>query len=187
MFKLLSCIFHLSHVRITNLLSTVLFSISRLKALKYKVANCALAWCFILFIIILFWTLPEVIYSVQYVMFVSFTCIFFFGYFLVLHSLKRAGPGDRKGEGKLRKTGDKTKRKAFNTILVTLLCIMFNYLPAMMTQVLAEQISISMIFSDLTRGLALVCGNIQPVLYLHRTGKLSFLNKAPTFRFNGQK
>lgn len=153
-------------------------SIPRFKPPRYKVAFCALVWCLIFLISLLMWTSPEeALAPIVSIWFVPMIFMLAYLYFSVQCSLKRPGPGKREGEGKQRKIGDKIKRKAFNINLVLLLCFMLNYLPLLLIHFLKMKINISAILQDIYYSLGIVCGNVQPLFYLHRTGKLSFLKR----------
>lgn len=147
-------------------------SIPRFKPLKYKVAQCGLAWCTFFLTVLLLWTLSPQIIALLW--FVPTLCMLLYCYFSVLYSLKRPGPGEREGEE--RRQGDRMKRKAFNIILVHLACFLVNYLPALIVQNVKTQIYMSSNVLDLMK-LGIVCGHVQPLLYLHRAGKLCCVSR----------
>lgn len=162
-----------------------MFSFSRLKPLKYRVAQCALSWS--LYIVI---AVPKVLEAgfvrkdyKGLIWLIPTLCIFLFCQFSVLYSLKRPRPGDREqGE---KTSGDKMKMKAFNIILMHLLCFLVNYLPTLILFFIKHRhcsISYSICLS-----LGLICGLVQPLHFLHRVGKLSFLQRALITSLNWQK
>ncbi|XP_026089808.1 hydroxycarboxylic acid receptor 2-like [Carassius auratus] len=104
--------------------------------------------------------------------FVFFLPIQLFCLVAVLRALKQSGPGER---GRERTQENHMKRRAFNLILITTVNMVMLYVP----------IIISAIFTNLTKqniqgvwAPSLICyvlaGFVQPVLYLHRNGKLPF-------------
>lgn len=166
-------------------INTLLFPFPRLKPLKYKVAQCALSWCVILLVFLPKFTLPEEAFrNSGLIWFLPTVCIFLFCYFSVLRSLKRPGPGGRERE---TTSGNKIKIKAFNIIVVHLVCFLVNYLPTLIVDSLQTQIYMPSIIFDILINLGVVCGLVHPLLYLHRAGKLSCLMKALTSRVVGQK
>lgn len=95
----------------------------------------------------------------------------------VLWSLQQPGPGER--EVRDRRGGDQMKRKAFNIVLVNLICFLVNYLPVVIYRLVIKTIQGPYLVLDLIICLGLVCGIIQPLLYLSRAGKLPCVNVAP--------
>lgn len=162
-----------------------MFSFPRLKPLKYRVAQCALSWS--LYVVI---SIPRILeddfqqedYS-GLIWFIPSLCFFLFCKFSVLHSLKRPRPGD--GERAEKTSGDKMKIKAFNIILMHLLCFLVNYLPTLALSYIRSfhrQIHFS-----ISIGLGSICGLVQPLHFLHRVGKLSCLWRVLITRLNRQK
>lgn len=162
-----------------------MFSFPRLKPLKYRVAQCALSWS--LYIVI---SIPKVLEDDSrkrdyggLIWFIPTLCIFLFCQFSVLYSLKRPRPGDReRGE---KTSGDKMKIKAFNIILMNLLCFLVNYLPTLCISYIRfthYETSYSIFMS-----LGLICGLVQPLHFLHRVGKLSCLWRLLITSLNRQK
>ncbi len=103
--------------------------------------------------------------------FVLYLFIKLFCLVAVLRALKQSGPGER---GKERKEENHVKRRAFYVILITTVNMVILYVP----------IIFSAVFNNLTKQNiqavwfpGMVCyvlaGFVQPVLYLHRNGKLS--------------
>ncbi|XP_051734822.1 uracil nucleotide/cysteinyl leukotriene receptor-like [Ctenopharyngodon idella] len=146
----------------------------KFKPLRYRVICCTVAWIIILgsclccmytidpHNIVHMWFL-----SVQFLLFVFiqlFCCV------AVLRALKQSGPGERG-----REEENHMKKRAFYLILLTTVTMVITYAPY----------SIAGFFTIVTEKLipanwfpGLVCyvlsGFVQPVLYLHRTGKLSY-------------
>ncbi|XP_042567363.1 hydroxycarboxylic acid receptor 2-like [Cyprinus carpio] len=101
--------------------------------------------------------------------FILYLSIQLFCLVAVLRALKQSGPGERKIERE-----NHMKRRAFNLILITTVNMVVLYVPSI----------ISALFTNLTKlnikgvwAPSLICyvlaGFMQPVLYLHRNGKLS--------------
>ncbi len=91
----------------------------------------------------------------------------------VLRALKQSGPGER---GREREEENNMKRRAFHLILITTVNTFFINVPFTISglfRVVTKHNSLEL------RIAALICyalaGFVQPVLYLHRTGKLSCL------------
>ncbi|XP_039516002.1 chemokine XC receptor 1-like [Pimephales promelas] len=92
----------------------------------------------------------------------------------VLRALKQTGPGERKRE---KKEENHMKRRAFNIILITTVSMVILYVPKIITgfsEIHAQSDnSPARWFTSLT--LFIIAGFVQPVLFLHRTGKFSCL------------
>ncbi|XP_067280764.1 chemokine XC receptor 1-like [Pseudorasbora parva] len=106
--------------------------------------------------------------SVQFLLFLS---IQLFCLVAVLRALKQSGPGER---GREREEENHMKRRAFSLILINTMSTVITYVPY----------CIAGFFAIVRKNLnsaywlpGLVCyvlaGFVQPLLYLHRTGKLS--------------
>ncbi|XP_052443613.1 G-protein coupled receptor 4-like [Carassius gibelio] len=109
-------------------------------------------------------------FTVQFALFFS---IQLFCLVAVLRALKQSGPGDRARE---KEEENNMKRKAFHLILITSLNTIFINVPFFILALfrfVTKQNSLEL------RIAALICyslgGFVQPVLYLHRIGKLSCL------------
>ncbi|XP_077053561.1 chemokine XC receptor 1-like [Siphateles boraxobius] len=144
------------------------------KPLRYRVICCTAAWIIILgsclccmFTIVLHYTAHIWFFSLQFLLFFS---IQLFCLVAVLRALKQSGPEARRRE---RKEENCIKKRAFDLILMTTVSMVITYAP----------ISIAGVFFIATEKLnpacwlpGLVCyvlsGFVQPVLYLHHTGKL---------------
>lgn len=149
-----------------------MFLFPRLKPLKYAVTQCALAWCVVFLVFFLMLQRASVI---GLLWFVPTFCIFLYCYFAVLFSLRRPGPGERQAEERGR--GDKMKRKAITIIFVNMLCFVVNYLPPLTIYYVMMLVTVPTIVYDVATSLGIVCGLVQPFLYLHRVGKLPCLKR----------
>ncbi|XP_056301833.1 uracil nucleotide/cysteinyl leukotriene receptor-like [Danio aesculapii] len=145
------------------------------KPLRYRVICCAVAWIIIL-ISCVFCMLTSlqikinVYFSLsQYVLFLS---VQLFCLVAVLRALKQSGPGERKRE----KEENQMKRRAFFIILIATVTMSVSYIPYIISGFLYcfTQNYIGIIFS-----LGFLCfilgGFVEPVLYLHRSGKMHWL------------
>lgn len=144
--------------------------ILRFKPLKYKVALCALAWIVFLLIAWLMTALAGRANTVL-IWFLPTLSIFLYCYFSVLCTLKQPRPA----EGENRR-GDEIKGKAFNIILVHL--VFFSQLYTTTCGWIFEQRK--SYFKYCFRShfeVGLLCGHIQPLLYLHRVGMPSCIKR----------
>ncbi|XP_056301831.1 chemokine XC receptor 1-like [Danio aesculapii] len=141
------------------------------KPLRYRVICCAVAWilttgsCFCcLYTVVQYYIVHVWFFSVQFLLFLS---IQLFCLVAVLRALKQSGPGERNDKNHM-------KRRAFCLILITTVSMVITYAPY----------NIAAFFTIVTGKYSLVqwlpgtfcyvlCGFVQPVLYLQRTGKLS--------------
>ncbi|XP_026052452.1 chemokine XC receptor 1-like [Carassius auratus] len=147
------------------------------KPLRYRVICCAAAW--IIIIGSCFWCLFTTvsnniaciwILSMQFLIFFS---IQLFCLVAVLIALKQSGPGERARE---RGEENHMKRRAFYLILVTTVSMAIIYGPyiiiGFLTIVINEFLHPLWLIAFICY---IVAGLVNPVLYLHRTGKLSCL------------
>ncbi|XP_042578919.1 C-C chemokine receptor type 8-like [Cyprinus carpio] len=148
------------------------------KPLRYRVICCTAAWLFTLssclacLIIIL---LSSIVvhawfFSIQFLLYLP---IQFFCLVAVLRALKQSGPGERKRE---KEDENQMKRRAFNVILITTVSMAITYMPATISGIytfLTQQYNV--IFWIPSMLSYVLAGFVQPVLYLHRAGKLSCL------------
>lgn len=146
---------------------------SRLKRLRYKVTGCILSWSIFLLILFTRVFIPQRPMDGLVWVLVAL-CIFIYCCFSVLFSLKQNPPGDR--ECREESSGVKMKNRAFNIILVHLLCFLVNYLPLF---VLFLFIGDRVIYNTfhLFESLGIVCGLIHPILYLHRAGTFCWVRE----------
>ncbi|KAJ7987402.1 hypothetical protein DPEC_G00326110 [Dallia pectoralis] len=127
-------------------------------------------------------------------------CTFYFGLVLftsvsVLRALKRPGPGEggagggrdkgrrsREAKGK-DGTNNPMKRKAFNTVMVTVTTIVGTYIPLWIMAPFILYVTIDLPFA-MCYSFAIVCGLVKPFMYLHRAGKLP---RIPVFTGNDKR
>ncbi len=91
----------------------------------------------------------------------------------VLRALKQSGPGER---GRERKVNNPMKRRALFLILITTVTMFILFFPFVITTlfiIVTADSSPPVWFTGLT--CSILAGFVQPLLYLHRTGKLSFV------------
>ncbi len=109
-------------------------------------------------------------YSIQFLLFLF---IQLFCLVTVLRALKQSGPGER---GRERNEENHTKRRAFYLILITSVTMTIIYLPFIISGFIF--ILTHWVIADLFSAgylCFILAGFVQPVLYLHRAGKLSHL------------
>lgn len=152
----------------------MLCPISRLKPLKYKLMQCLLCWC-----IHGFFTATKIFkQNLEYeqIFLVPASCTFVFCYFSVVISLRRPRPGD--GQHARKTSGDKLKIKAIKIILMNLVSFVLNYLPVTVIFYTNEWNDITLMLFQFFGNVGVACGLVQPIHYLHKSGKLSCFNKA---------
>ncbi|XP_048036477.1 somatostatin receptor type 5-like [Megalobrama amblycephala] len=146
------------------------------KPLRYRVICCTAAWiitlgsCLSCMFIVSLYIVYLWFLSLQFLLFVS---IQLFCLVAVLRALKQSGPGER---GRKRKEENNTKRRAFYLILITTATMVIIYVPLTLTAlytILTNLIIQEVWFPSVI--CYVLAGFVQPVLYLHRTGKLSCL------------
>ncbi|XP_073791884.1 chemokine XC receptor 1-like [Danio rerio] len=141
------------------------------KPLRYRVICCAVAWI-TTFGSCLFCCLSKNHAYWWFILFhlILIFCIQLFCLVAVLKALKQSGPGERKREGE----ENRMKRRAFYLILITTLTLTVMYLPStvvgLITVVTNQSVPAFIYISFVCFAFA---GFVQPVLYLHRAGKLS--------------
>ncbi len=152
------------------------------KPLRYRVICCTTVWiitlgsCFTLVTISMVTLLLSSMKAyTQFIsiQFLPFLSIQLFCLVAVLRALKQSGPGER---GRERREENHMKRRAFYLILITTVTLFIMFLPFIFTWFLTvleqkEHKEVSLIwFSSLC--CFILAGFVQPVLYLHRAGKL---------------
>ncbi len=147
------------------------------KPLRYRVICCTVAWIIIFgSCLVCMFTLMSYninahtwFFSTKFILFLS---IQLFCLVAVLRALKQPGPGER---GKKREEENHMKRRAFNLILITTVNMVITYVPIIISGVF---IILKNHYHLAYWAPGVVCyvlaGFVQPVLYLHRAGKLSF-------------
>ncbi|XP_042604396.1 uracil nucleotide/cysteinyl leukotriene receptor-like [Cyprinus carpio] len=146
------------------------------KPLRYRVICCTPAWiiCLGSCLCCMFTTeqfnyeLYIYFYLIQFLLFFS---IQLFCLVTVLRALKQSGPGER---GRERKEENCMKRRAFRLILITTVTMTNIYMPLIISGfyfILTQQFIVNLFSVGLL--CFILAGFVQPVLYLHRAGKLS--------------
>lgn len=150
------------------------------KPLRYKAACLCLAWL----VVGILEAMHYFIYSlVTYlIIFVPVVCTELFCSLSILRVLNRPCPGDPTGDPtgtrESKKEGNLMKKKAFIIISLLLVKLLMNYMPII--GACAIKLSFSILTNDCTV-YAMIKVNcffgsfIQPLLYLHRAGKLPFI------------
>ncbi|XP_067280765.1 chemokine XC receptor 1-like [Pseudorasbora parva] len=145
------------------------------KPLRYRVICCTAAWIITLgsclccmFTIVPHNTVHLWFLSVQFLLFLF---IQLFCLVAVLRALKQSGPGER---GRERREENHMKRRAFYLILINTVSMVITYVPYCIAGFFTIVLK-TLIPEYWLPGLVcyLLAGFVQPVLYLHRTGKLS--------------
>ncbi len=147
------------------------------KPLRYKVVCSAVIWIMIIACCVFclqlvnpcFMHIFTCLYLVHFIVFLAinlFCCL------AVLRALKKPGPGAR---GRERDKENHIKRRAFFLILINTVTLVITYVPSSVT---AFQYILSIPASQLLESLGLTCfllpGFVQPLLFIHRVGKLPF-------------
>ena len=141
----------------------------RFKPLRYRVVCSGLMWFAILVLLAIIWTALHRILIVSFLTFIMMLSVIVFCCLSVLWSLKQPGPVETERTG-----GNNMKRRAFNIISLNLGIFLVTYLPTFVIVSLQNILS-SNIFPYLftPSSLLTVLGGIaQPLLYLHKAGKL---------------
>ncbi|XP_052443608.1 C-C chemokine receptor type 8-like [Carassius gibelio] len=147
------------------------------KPLRYRVICCIATWIIILgYCLSCLFIIPS--HTIVYLWFLSVQFSLFFSVQLfclvaVLRALKHSGPGERARE---RGEENHMKRRAFYLILITTVTMVITYVPyciAGFFTIVTNQLIDAQWFSGWL--LYVLGGFVQPVLYLHRAGKLSCL------------
>ncbi len=145
------------------------------KPLRYRVICCTVVWiinfgscfCCLLTLVLLNFYIYTCINSIQFLLFL---CIQLFCLVAVLRALKQSGPGER---GREREEENPMKRRAFFIILITTVSMAIIYMPFMISGFVCITTQSCI---DETLFFGIVCfilgGFVQPVIYLHRAGKL---------------
>nr|XP_055035552.1 C-C chemokine receptor type 8-like [Misgurnus anguillicaudatus] len=149
------------------------------KPLRYKAICCTAAWIICLGSCLLCMFTITAHYDV-YVWFLTWQLFVFLSIKLfclsaVLRALKQSGPGER---GREREEENHMKRRAFNLILITTVTTVISYGPLTLTglyNIVTHTYIDHPIVWVSSFSCFMVAGFVQPVLYLHRTGKISCL------------
>ncbi len=147
------------------------------KPLRYRVICCTVVWiitvgsCFVAMILHMLSNLETYVwfFSLQFLLFLF---IQLFCLVAVLRALKQSGPGERVR----KKEENHMKSRAFYLILISTATLVVMFVPFIVTGFigglqLIEQKEVSLIWF-LSLCCFILAGFVQPVLYLHRAGKL---------------
>ncbi|XP_067280766.1 chemokine XC receptor 1-like [Pseudorasbora parva] len=146
------------------------------KPLRYRVICCMAIWIINLgsCLICAFNVTSKNIHAHAWFTSMQLTLIIFIQLFClvaVLRALKQSGPGERVRE---RKEENHMKRRAFYLILITTVNMIILYFPFAITGIaiiLSAENTPTVWFTSLT--CFILAGFVQPILFLHRNGKLS--------------
>jgi len=146
----------------------------KFKPLRYRVICCTAVWiitlgsCLVSLIMLTSSNLKAFtwFFSLQFLIFLS---IQLFCLVAVLRALKQSGPGEREEENHM-------KRRAFHLILITTVTMAVMFAPFAITGFLTllqqqKQQEVSLIWF-LSINCFILAGFVQPILFLHRAGKL---------------
>ncbi len=149
------------------------------KPLRYRVICSVIVWMsgFVsggFSIMTCFFSLYELYFSFFLSQFFIFLSIQLFCCLAVLRALKQSGPGER---GREIKEENPMKRRAFYIILINAVTMLFIYIPFVIFIYVMlsskETPDELMVFGYVCFTLS---GLVQPLLFLHRVGKLPFMN-----------
>ncbi len=147
------------------------------KPLRYKVVCSTVTWIMIIICNVLVLGLVNpcfmhVLKCLYLIHFIIFLAINLFCCLAVLRALKKPGPG---AKGRERDEENHIKRRAFFLILITSVTLVITYVPSSVSEF---QYILSIPASQLLESLSLTCfllpGFVQPLLFIHRLGKLPF-------------
>jgi hypothetical protein len=146
------------------------------KPLRYRAGCCSVVWLMDLgscCLCVFEFDLPSFVYTVFaqtiiYFSLMSFCCL------SVLWALKRPGPGDGDREGT-----NSIKMKAFKIILIILVYAVVSQLPLALMTLTQSYIPVMDFYSGMAIcfSIRVISGFVQPLLYLHRVGKLPCIRR----------
>ncbi|KAJ8000540.1 hypothetical protein DPEC_G00181170 [Dallia pectoralis] len=150
------------------------------KPLRYRVGCSGVVWVLVIGSCFEYMFVESVFACKYYAM--TFNLVLFsvmvFCCLAVLRALKRPGPGDREGDGDREGTNN-MKLRAFRIISTIMVAMVLMYLPLVLLLTIYHYLDptdycfgMSICFSIIIIG-----GFVQPLLYLHRAGKLPCLMK----------
>ena len=141
----------------------------RFKPLRLRVVCTGLMWFFISVNLSSIWTADPKNLLITILSFFITLCVIVFCCLSVLWFLKQPGPGETERTG-----GNNIKRRAFNIILLNLGIFLVTYLPTLVVLSLHNILSLDIfIYLNYPAMCLTVLGGIaQPLLYLHKAGKL---------------
>ncbi|XP_057215749.1 G-protein coupled receptor 4-like [Triplophysa rosa] len=147
------------------------------KPLRYKGISSAAAWivclgsCLCCLLLFEYYMIAYmVLFSTMFILFLSIQLLCCLA---VLRALKQSGPGER---GREREEENHMKRRAFHLILITTVSMVIAYIPYAVLGFFAVMTShVIKVFWLIGLICFVLCGFVQPVLYLNRAGKLNCL------------
>ncbi|XP_042634382.1 C-C chemokine receptor type 8-like [Cyprinus carpio] len=150
----------------------------KFKPLRYRVICCIVAWIINLgsCLVCMHNLASKNIHAHAWFLTVQLTLVISIQLFClvaVLRALKQSGPGER---GRERKEKNPMKRKALYLILITTVTMIILYFPFAVTGfaiIFTADSSPSVWITSLT--CFILAGFVQPLIYLHRAGKISCL------------
>lgn len=150
----------------------------KLRPVRYRVACSAVAWLLVLPFCLINYFYPTIIIQLWSAVGLTLFLIMLFCCLAVLSTLKKPGPGDRERQRE-REGANQTKMRAFKIILAILATTMVSYMPLVILLGIALSGSLSRVQLGVG-GSGVFCAILlisflQPLLYLHRTGKLPFV------------
>ena len=143
------------------------------KPLRHRVGCCGVVWLVVLGFCVaaLFMSFSTTFYYFYLAQYLVVFSIELFCCLAVLRALRRPGPGEgeREGDGM-----NNMKRKAFWIILVVLVSVVVSVFPIMVTVSFQGYLNFNDFYFALaiSFSLIIISGFVQPLLYLHRAGKL---------------
>jgi hypothetical protein len=141
------------------------------KPLRYRVGCCSVVWLMVPGSCLFFMCGSEIhfIFHVYWCEFLMLFLLKLFCCLSVLRALKRPGPGEGEREGT-----NNMKMRAFKIICIIMLSMVVNYLPYEITIPLQCYVNGGECLSALSICFTInvITGLVQPLLYLHRAGKL---------------
>ncbi len=144
------------------------------KPMRYKMVSSVVVWLLgvgsCLFSMFIFLSNHSIAFTwFVLLQFLLFLFIQLFCCLAVLRGLKRSGPGERK-----REEENDMKRKAFYLILITTVTMVLIYAPFIISSMLSILIQQDiLVLLPISFAFFILGGFVQPVLYLHRSGKCS--------------
>jgi hypothetical protein len=141
------------------------------KPLRYRVGCCGVVWLMVLGSCLFFVLVNErsVLFNVYWGEVLMLFLLKLFCCLSVLRALKRPGPGEGEREGR-----NDMKMRAFRIILIITVAMIVNYLPYEVFIPLKGCLTDGdfLLASNICFIINVITGLVQPLLYLHRAGKL---------------
>ena len=149
----------------------------RYKPLRYRLGCCALVWMMVLgYCSVSMFTFNNPFLYVSNALIMVTFGVMLFCCLSVLRALKRPGPGEGGREGGV---SNQIKMRAFRTVMIIQATMVVSYVPVSVLTSLLKNPDMTWfcVAQPLTILLSIYSGSVQPLLYLHRAGKL------PSFSF----